>query len=113
MRSFDTSSKENRVEIAFLLDLYGEMLTDKRREALEYYIQEDLSLSEISEINGISRQGVRDNISEGVRALYKYEEKLGFRKKLADISAAVDEALNGQELCKVKELLADLKKELL
>ena len=48
------------LEIPFLLDFYGEMLTEKQRNCLAYYYEEDLSLSEIAENEGISRQGVRD-----------------------------------------------------
>lgn len=50
------------LEIPFLLDFYGEMLTEKQRNCLAYYYEEDLSLSEIAENEGISRQGVRDSI---------------------------------------------------
>ena len=49
-------------EIAILIDFYGEMLTAKQRDFLEYYYNDDLSLSEIAENEGITRQGVRDAI---------------------------------------------------
>lgn len=50
------------LEVSFLLDFYGEMLTAKQREAVELYYFEDLSLAEIADNQGISRQGVRDAI---------------------------------------------------
>ena len=50
------------LEIAVLLDLYGDMLTEKQRDFLGYYYNDDLSLSEIAENEGITRQGVRDAI---------------------------------------------------
>ena len=50
------------LEIALLFDFYGEMLTDKQRDVVELYYNDDLSLSEIAENEGITRQGVRDSI---------------------------------------------------
>ena len=48
--------------IADLLDLYGDMLTDKQRDVMELYYDQDLSLGEIAEHEKITRQGVRDSI---------------------------------------------------
>ena len=50
------------LEIIMLLDFYGDMLTEKQRDFLGYYYNDDLSLSEIAENEGITRQGVRDSI---------------------------------------------------
>ena len=50
------------LRITFLLDFYGDMLTEKQREVVECYYNEDLSLAEIAEEKGITRQGVRDGI---------------------------------------------------
>lgn len=50
------------MEMAFLCDFYGDMLTDKQRDVMELYYNDDLSLSEIAENAGITRQGVRDSI---------------------------------------------------
>ncbi len=60
-----------------LLDVYGAMLTDKQREMLDLYYNNDLSLSEIAEGEGISRQGVRDSIKRGEEALLEMDEKIG------------------------------------
>ena len=53
---------EKNLNVSILLDFYGAMLTEKQREAVEYYYNDDLSLSEIADNQGISRQGVRDAI---------------------------------------------------
>ena len=53
------------LRITFLLDFYGDMLTEKQREVVECYYNEDLSLAEIAEEKGITRQGVRDGIKHG------------------------------------------------
>ena len=62
-----------------LLDIYGELLTDKQREMLELYYNDDLSLAEIAEQYEISRQGVHDSIRRGEEALEEYERVLGLR----------------------------------
>lgn len=69
--------KENPVTMALLLDFYGDTLTDKQRSYFEQYHGADLSLSEISENEGITRQGVRDVISRTETSLQELEEKLG------------------------------------
>lgn len=68
------------LNMALLLDFYGEMLTEKQRELLSFYYDEDLSLSEISELVGTSRQGVMDIIHRGEAQLNDMESKLGFLK---------------------------------
>ena len=50
------------LEISLLFDFYGDMLTEKQRDVVELYYNDDLSLSEIAENEGITRQGVRDSI---------------------------------------------------
>ena len=66
------------LRITFLLDFYGDMLTEKQREVVECYYNEDLSLAEIAEEKGITRQGVRDAIKRGEATLLELEEKIGF-----------------------------------
>ena len=57
--------KGKDLNIALLFDFYGEMLTEKQKDVIDLYYNEDLSLAEIAEHEGISRQGVRDNIKRG------------------------------------------------
>ena len=61
------------LEISMLLDFYGEMLTDKQREVVSLYYNEDLSLAEIASIAQITRQGVRDSIKRGEATLIDME----------------------------------------
>ena len=65
------------LSIAYLLDFYGEVLTERTRELLSMYYCDDLSLSEIAENVGISRQGVRQAIKKGEEELSLLEQKLG------------------------------------
>lgn len=70
-------------EVSLLLDFYGELLTEKQRESVEYYYNDDLSLGEIAANLGISRQGVRDNIKRAETILFEMEEKLGLMAKFS------------------------------
>lgn len=79
------------LNIAFLLDFYGEMLTDKQRDVIELYYDEDLSLGEIAETAHITRQGVRDSIKRGEAQLLELEEKLGLADKFRRYEEMLEE----------------------
>ena len=79
------------LEISLLLDFYGEMLTEKQRVVVEMYYDHDLSLAEIAQHSGITRQGVRDSIKRAENQLLEYEEKLGLFRKFHTISSGLDE----------------------
>ena len=81
---------EKNMKFPLLLDIYGVLLSDKKREIVEYYYNEDYSLSEISEITGISRQGVRDSIKKSEEEIYSLEEKLGIAAKNALLIGQID-----------------------
>ena len=72
---------EKNLKIGFLLDFYGDVLSERRRTVLDYYYNDDLSLAEIADEIGISRQGVRDLIKKAEEELYFYEEKLGLAER--------------------------------
>ena len=72
---------ESRLMQAMLLDFYGELLTEKQRECYDLHYNEDLSLSEIAEQSGISRQGVWDNIRRAESSLRQIEEKTGLIRR--------------------------------
>ena len=69
------------IEIGILLDYYKPLLTEKQKKYLIDYFEEDLSLTEIAEMNEVSRQAVYDNIKRGCKILRDYEDKLNFYKK--------------------------------
>ena len=68
---------EERLYQSMLLDFYGELLTPRQRECYEMHFNEDLSLSEIAEQCGISRQGAWDNIRRASEAMEEIEAKTG------------------------------------
>lgn len=78
------------LEVTLLTDFYGDMLTETQRKFLNYYYNEDLSLSEIAENEGITRQGVRDAIKRAEAQLYEMEKKLGFAARSRQVSKALD-----------------------
>ena len=67
---------EKNLEIGYLLDFYGDILPERRRDIMDLYYNDDLSLSEIAEQMGITRQAVRDSIKKTEQELFFYEEKL-------------------------------------
>ncbi|MBR1868235.1 MAG: DNA-binding protein [Clostridia bacterium] len=69
---------------------YSPLLTEKKRELFEMYFRLDLSLSEIAEINGVTRQSVLDGIASVKKQLSDYESKLGYLKKKNEVYALID-----------------------
>ncbi len=89
--------KNQAYRMAMLYDFYGDMLTDRQKEFYDLYYNEDLSLAEIAENYGISRQGVRDVIVRAEATLTELEEKTGIIKRfhtmqdqLAQVGGMVD-----------------------
>ncbi len=73
--------REKDLKSLVLYDLYAPLLSDKKREVFEMYFFDDLSLSEISEHTGTSRQGVRELVVRTVSELTEYEKALGLLEK--------------------------------
>jgi predicted DNA-binding protein YlxM (UPF0122 family) len=102
---------DKKIEVSMLLDLYKGLLTDKQAETMELYYNEDLSLSEIAENLGITRQGVRDALVKGEKALLEAEEKLGLGKRIENLESRLKK-INGlikmsgtaEEIIKLSEI---------
>ena len=80
---------EKNLKLAYLLDFYGDVLDDHTRSVMKAYYDDDLSLSEIAEGVGISRQGVRHVIKKGEEQLSFLEERLGLAAHYEDLEEAV------------------------
>ena len=82
---------EKNLTVEFLLDFYGEVLPEKTHRILGAYYGEDLSLAEIAEGEGISRQGVRHILKKGEEELFFLEERLGLAERHKEMCRAAEE----------------------
>lgn len=114
--------KNQTFRMTMLFDFYGELLTERQKEFYGLYYDEDLSLAEIAENYGITRQGVRDVISRAEAYLTEIEDKTGLVRRfmqmaprLERIAAAADEIgrINGRryEDPRIEELAAAIGSE--
>ena len=110
---------EKNMKFPLLLDTYGVLLTERKREILDYYYNDDYSLSEISELTGISRQGVRDSIKKSEEEIYGYESRLKIVEKYEEIAGLCERAASaavrlteesGDVSARAKEILSLLER---
>ena len=83
--------KSQAYRMALLFDFYGDVLTERQKEFYDLYYNEDLSLSEIAENNGITRQGVRDVIVRAAAILYDLEDKTGLIRRFPAMHKQLEE----------------------
>ena len=107
------------LEQALLYDFYGELLTDHQQEIYEQFVLEDLSLSEIAESAGISRQGVHDLIKRCNKLLEGYEAKLhlvekflSVKQKVQEINELLDADSKDPVIQNVRQIAVDILEEL-
>ena len=84
---------DKNIEIGLLMDFYGELLTDRQKDIMDLYYNDNLSLSEIAEELEISKQGVQDNIKRAEKSLYEVEAKLGLLKRFETQNQKIDSAI--------------------
>ncbi|MBR3502636.1 MAG: DNA-binding protein [Clostridia bacterium] len=80
---------EKRVELTLLMDFYGPLLTERRREILRLVCEEDMSFQEIADQMSITRQGVHDAVKAAARQLNRYEAALGLVERYRRIRSEV------------------------
>jgi predicted DNA-binding protein YlxM (UPF0122 family) len=76
---------EDRFQLGYLLDMYGALLTPHQRSLMEQSIEEDLSLAEIAQREGVTRQAVSDTLKRAQQQLIQWETQLGFARKESSI----------------------------
>jgi predicted DNA-binding protein YlxM (UPF0122 family) len=108
---------EDRVEISLLMDFYGPLLTEKQIEIMQWYYNDDLSLSEIAEINKTSRQAIHDLIKRCYKQLLSYESKLNLLQKSISREKEIinflehlknNYSIDNEDIIKYKEKLENL-----
>ncbi len=98
--NFSRGKKERatHTDLCLLLDFYGDLLSDRQLQLMTYFYADDLSLAEIADLTGLTRQGVHEQVRRGASRLEEYERKLGQAKRERALS---------QALLHVRKLLAD------
>ena len=100
---------EEKVRISILLEIYGKLLTEKQYEFMDYYYNQDLSLSEIGDNNDITRQAVRTILLKSKKKLEEYESKLKFMQKEVKIKNCIEEL---EETNADKKILKKIKQQI-
>ena len=110
---------DKKIEISILCQIYGKLLTEKQFNFIDDYYNNDLSLSEIADNYGITRQAARDNIKKGENKLFEYEEKLGImkttlknEKTIEDILMQINSIQTSYSDKKIAKILENVKKQL-
>ena len=85
---------DENLKIIRLIDVYGKLLTDRQFTMLSSYYFDNLTLSEIADNHNISRQAVRDSISQSIKILNDYEEKLQLVNKFSHLKFCLNELKN-------------------
>ena len=91
--------------VSALLDVYGFALSEKQRALTEYYYDDDLSLSEIAENEGITRQGASDLIKRSVAQLKAFEQECGYCEKFAKLKKLAEEKSDISEIISIIDTL--------
>lgn len=100
---------EKNLKIGLLLDFYGDILPERRREMMDLYYNDDLSLAEVAEQLGVTRQAVRETVKKTENELYFYEEKLGLLQRFteAQVCAGRIRALCAEETDRLSPALRE------
>ena len=111
----DGRELERRVRIGRLMDFYGPLITERRRDIVRMYCEEDMSLQEIAQFmtengNPVTRQGVYDAVMKSEKQLSEYEEKLGLIKRYDRMAEEARSCLEALESGRVGEARESLRK---
>lgn len=98
------------LEISELLEIYGGLLTDKQRDVMQLYYNEDLSLGEIGQELSISRQAIHDTVKKSEKLLYEYDQKLSVKEQIKEVKDSYKYIL--YEVIKAKKKMKDNNLEL-
>lgn len=103
---------EKSIELTFLYDIYGKLLTEKQRDIFELYYLSDLSLREIAENKNISYQAVRDSIKTSENMLKGFEDVVGMHKCKNRLNDVYELCVSERDLNQVKPIIISKLNEL-
>lgn len=107
----DREDLKKKVDLAFLSAFYGGLLTEKQRMVLSLHCEEDLSLAEIAQEVGISRQAVHETLARAASRLEELENALGAAKRFRWMESGLEEALSAlrqKNYALTEQLLSEL-----
>ena len=96
---------QDKIDISILNTVYGNLLTPHQKEMVRLYYDCDISLFEISEQFGISRQAVRDSLVRAEKALLNYEEKLGIISKNKQLLVLLEKVDSLEDINDIKAIV--------
>ena len=99
-------------EKSLLYDFYGELLTEHQQSVYQSFVFEDMSLAEVAEEQGITRQGVHDLVKRCDKILQGYEDKLHLVEKFVSIKEKAKQIQDSSDLKEIKALASDILEEL-
>ena len=106
---------DNTIMRTMLFDFYGDLLTEKQREYYDLHFNSDLSLQEIAEQSGVSRQAVWDIIRRAEQSLFDIEEKTGLvsravrrRKSLEELEKIISALPDGENKAEMLQIMEEL-----
>ena len=95
--------------VGALLDVYGAFLSEKQRELMSHYYNDDLSLAEIAENEGTTRQAVSDIIRRGEAQLKRFEKECGYEKKISALkSICVSDIADGEKIKRISAIVEEI-----
>ena len=106
---------EKIVKVAQLYDIYGQLLNEKQRDVINCYYNEDLSLQEIADNDGKSKQAISDMINRSVDKLFEFENELSLLKSKTELKASlfeirelIESSNNKEAIQKLTELIENI-----
>ncbi|WP_311480888.1 YlxM family DNA-binding protein [uncultured Anaerococcus sp.] len=106
---------EKIVKVAQLYDMYGPLLNEKQRDVINCYYNEDLSLQEIADNDGRSKQAISDMINRSVDKLFEFENELSLLKSKTELKASlfeirelIESSNNKEAIQKLTELIENV-----
>lgn len=100
---------DKSIKFSMLLEIYGNLLTEKQSDTVDLYYNQNLSLSEIADEIGVTRQAVRKSLIEAEKNLQEYENKLGFLERQVQRKNKIDKILEIIEDENLQKMIEELK----